>query len=170
MCTGRRSNCPFFSSLTESLELPRLVSESPSSDSENQVWGDLLSRFLQFAHPTPHQKRLSTPTTTAKVYNGIAPTDPNPAGFIVLLDHIDISNSFRAAEAQAIWSTAYSSGHLAFSALAEMQQRVAYMKASSRRRYPSHSQKRDCIFSDWYVIRYTDYLLAEIGLILHRAN
>jgi dimethylaniline monooxygenase (N-oxide forming) len=77
-----------------------------------------------------------------------------------------MSNSFRAAEAQAMWSTAYFSGHLALPTLAEMQQSVAYMNAFSRRRYPSHGQKGDCVFFE--LVWYTDHLLAEVGLKSHR--
>ncbi|TGO75751.1 hypothetical protein BELL_0194g00010 [Botrytis elliptica] len=120
------------------------------------AYGDLIShadhvvhcRFPQLTYPPPHQKRLSTPTTTAKLYNGIAPLDPNHAGSIDFLGQINICNSLRAAEAQAIWSTAYPCGHLALSTLAEMQQRVAYTNGFSRRRYPSHGQKGGCISID----------------------
>lgn len=172
--TGWKSNYPFFSpSLAESLGLPHPVPEAASSNSESELWESLLtqadnlvlSRFPQLAHPPPHHRRPS-PTTTAKLYNGIAPLDSNHTSSIVFLGHVDISNSFRAAEAQAIWSTAYLSGHMTLPALAEMQQRVAYMNAFSRRRYPSHGQTGSCIFFE--LIWYTDYLLAEVGLKSHR--
>lgn len=60
------------------------------------------------------------------------------------------------------------SGHLTLPALERMQQRVAYMNAFSRRRYPSRGQNGDCVFFE--LIWYTDFLLAEVGLKSHRPS
>ncbi|KAF4627203.1 hypothetical protein G7Y89_g10950 [Cudoniella acicularis] len=71
-----------------------------------------------------------------------------------------------AAEAQAIWTTAYLDGSIGLPPLQQAQKEVAYMNAFSRRRYPSHGQKGDCLFFE--LVWYTDNLLEDVGLKSHR--
>lgn len=167
--TGWKSNYPFFSQeLARSLGLPH----SPEEDSEQETktWTSLLeaadrqviAEFPQLEHPPPHRKP-DVPTTTAKLYKGIAPLEDHSAAF---LGHTDISNAFRAAEAQAIWTTAYLDGSISLPPLEQARQEVAYMNAFSKRRYPSHGETGDCLFFE--LVWYTDKLLEDVGLKSHR--
>ncbi|PQE12547.1 hypothetical protein CJF30_00002425 [Rutstroemia sp. NJR-2017a BBW] len=163
--TGWKSSYPFLSStLSKSLGLPQQYQK------EDETWKALLktadqlvlTKFPQLAHPPPNL-RPTTPTTTSKLYKGIAPLSDQS---IVFLGHIDISNSFRAAEAQAIWSTAYFDNKVTMPPLEQAQKDVAYMNAFSKRRYPTHGQKGDCFFFE--LVWYTDALMDEVGLRSHR--
>jgi dimethylaniline monooxygenase (N-oxide forming) len=163
--TGWKSSYPFFTShLSQTLGLPQ------QHQAETKTWEALLSTadqqvlagFPQLAHPPAHL-RTTTPTTTSKLYRGIAPLEDLS---IVFLGHIDISNSFRAAEAQAIWSTAYFDSKVTMPSLEQAQQDVAYMNAFSKRRYPTHGQKGDCFFFE--LVWYTDALMDDVGLRSHR--
>jgi len=164
--TGWKSSYPFFSQeLVQLLGLPY-----PLQKNEIEPWTTLLdiadsrvlSNFPQLADPPRHLKR-EIPTTTAKLYKGMAPLKDHT---IIFLGHIDISNSFRAAEAQSIWATSYLDGSLVLPPLEQLEEEVAYMNAFSKRRYPSRGQKGDCIFFE--LIWYTDDLLNDVGLKSHR--
>jgi len=164
--TGWRSNYPFFSQdMVQSLGLPY-----PLLVNEIDPWTDLLriadsrviSNFPQLANPPPYVKP-DILTTTSKLYKGMVPLEDRT---IVCLGYVDISNSFRAAEAQAIWATAYLDRSIVLPPLEQLKEEVAYMNAFSRRRYPSHGQKGDCIFFE--LIWYTDDLLNDVGLTSHR--
>ncbi|PQE08135.1 hypothetical protein CJF31_00008207 [Rutstroemia sp. NJR-2017a BVV2] len=163
--TGWKSSYPFFTSpLSQTLGLPQ------QHQGETETWKALLNtadqlvltKFPQLAHPPPNL-RPTTPTTTSKLYKGIAPLEDQS---IVFLGHIDISNSFRAAEAQAIWSTAYFDNKVTMPPLEQAQKDVAYMNAFSKRRYPTHGQKGDCFFFE--LVWYTDALMNDVGLGSHR--
>ena len=164
--TGWQSSYPFFSKdLLQSLGLPCLLENNeidPWTTLLNAADDRVLSNFPQLAHPPPHLKP-DVPTSTTRLYRGIAPLEDHTIAF---LGHIDISNSFRAAEAQAIWSTAYLDGSMALPSLEQMKSEVAYMNAFSKRRYPSHGQKGDCAFFE--LVWYTDGLLNDVGLTSHR--
>lgn len=166
--TGWKSNYPFFSQeQVASLGLPRPLKDS---EQESKDWTTLLdtadrqvlASFPQLGQPPPHLKS-NTPTITAKLYKGIAPLEDHTIAF---LGHINISNSFRTAEAQAIWTTAYFDGSISLPSLEQAQKEVAYMNAFSKRRYPSQGQKGDCLFFE--LISYTDNLLGDVGLKSHR--
>ncbi|CAG8956469.1 hypothetical protein HYFRA_00003854 [Hymenoscyphus fraxineus] len=165
--TGWKSNYPFFSSAqVAALGLPRALE---GSDQESETWKTLLERadkkvvanFPQLGNPPPFLKRAAA--TTAKLFKGIAPLEDNSIAF---LGHINISNSFRVADAQAIWATAYFDGSINLPPLKEMTEEVAYMNAFSKRRYPSQGQKGDCLFFE--LVWYTDNLLEDVGLKSHR--
>jgi len=166
--TGWKSNYPFFShERVASLGLPHSLQDP---EQESETWKILLeaadrqvlAKFPQLGHPPPH-RNPDTRSTTAKLYKGIAPLEDNSIAF---LGHINISNSFRAAEAQAIWTTAYLDGSIGLPPLEQAQKEVAYMNAFSKRRYPSQGQKGDCLFFE--LVWYTDDLLANVGLKSHR--
>jgi hypothetical protein len=163
--TGWKSNYPFFSQKrVVSLGLPHDAAQ------ESEIWTSLLetadrqvlAKFPQLGNPPPHRKP-NTPSTTAKLYKGIAPLEDDSIAF---LGHINISNSFRAAEAQAIWTTAYFDGSISLPSMEQAQKEVAYMNAFSKRRYPSQGQKGDCLFFE--LVWYTDDLLGTVGLKSHR--
>ena len=145
---------------------------SPDDDSreESERWKKLLQiadqRVLrehpQLAHP-PEYKEPRTSTTTARLYNCIAPLQNSS---IIFLGRALLSNSFRTAEAQAIWATAFLDGSFKIPPLDQARKEVAYMNAFSKRRYPSHGAAGDCIFFE--LVSYTDKLMRDIGLTSHR--
>lgn len=167
--TGWTSNYSFFDfGLIRSLGLPHPA--EVESEAETMPWKSfleaadkqVLASFPQLACPPPHRKPKGI-TTTAKLYKGILPLEDRS---IVFLGHLDISNGFRSAEAQGIWTTAYFDGNVKLPSLTQMQKEVAYMNAFSKRRYPSRGQKGDCIFFE--LVWYTDDLLANVNLVSHR--
>ena len=170
--TGWKTNYPFLPpSLTIQLGLPHPTDDDTVQDRE--LWTALLdeadkrviAEFPYLRNPPQHvQPSESTKaTTTARLYNAIAPlTDPS----IVFLGRAHLSNSFRMAEAQAIWATAYFDGKATIPPIDQAQKEVAYMNAFSRRRYPSKGWRGEYIFFE--LVWYTDKLLAEVGLNSHR--
>ena len=167
--TGWKSNYPFFSTRQAySLGLPHSLEEDSLEDSK--LWASLLesadrrvlAEFPILETPPPYKKHTVS-TTTTRLYNCIAPlNDPS----VVMLGRAHLSNSFRMAEAQAIWATAYFDGNVKLPPLEQAQRDIAYMNACSRRRYPSHGAAGDYIFFE--LISYTDKLLGEVGLKSHR--
>ena len=124
----------------------------------------VLSDFPILEHP-PQYKKSDVVTTNIRLYNCIAPLeDPS----VVFLGRAHLSNSFRTAEVQAIWATAYFDGNVRIPSRAQAQQDIAYMNALSKRRYPSHGAAGDYLFFE--LIWYTDKLLAEVGLKSHRKS
>ncbi|ESZ98416.1 hypothetical protein SBOR_1197 [Sclerotinia borealis F-4128] len=159
----------FSPALGQSLGLPHfpVVQNQKETDLWKQLHEDadrqVIANFPLLKHPPPHREPSPSTTTTQKLYKGIAPLeDPS----IAFLGAIDISNSFRAAETQAIWTTAYFDGNINLPPLEQMQKEVAYMHAFSQRRYPTRGQKGDCFFFE--LVWYTDALLHEVGLSSHR--
>ncbi|KAG8527394.1 uncharacterized protein KY384_007546 [Bacidia gigantensis] len=173
--TGWKSHQPFFSpSLAASLGLPHFARTDTPEDAK--LWTSLLaaadkrvlSNMPVLAHPPPHKKADGEEMTTLRLYNAIAPLSTISDRSIVFLGRAHTSNSFRAAEAQAIWSTAYLSGHLdgKLPALEEARRRTAYMNQASRRRYPTRGREGDCFVFE--IVSYTDRLVEEVGLRSHR--
>lgn len=167
--TGWDTRCRLFSeSMTIALGLPH----NPEDDDPKtrQHWdtllasadAEILSRFPILEDPPINESPAIT-STTARLYNCIAPLD-DPS--VVFLGHAHSSNSFRAAEAQAIWATAYLDDSIKLPARDQAEHEVATMSAMSRRRYPTQGQTGDCIFFE--LIWYTDKLLDEVGLKSHR--
>ena len=62
----------------------------------------VLAHFPVLANPPPHLKRPAENTGT-KLYNGISTLNDDSIAFV---GHVLLSNSFRNAEAQAVWTTA----------------------------------------------------------------
>ena len=167
--TGWKSYCPYFSKeQAHSLGLPH----SPEEDSpeEAKLWSSLLeaadrrvlSEFPLLNHPPPH-KKAEVAKTTMRLYNCMAPLED---ASVVFLGYGHLSNSFRTAEGQAIWATAFFDGRKLLPPLHQAQQEVAYMNAFSRRRYPSHGAAGDYFFFE--LVWYTDKLMKEAGLTSHR--
>lgn len=137
---------------------------------ESRKWQSLLNeadnmvvkQFPQLADPPPYFKH-PTKTTTSKLYNCIAPLNDNSIAFV---GHILLSNSFRSAEAQAIWTTAFFDENVHLPDTEQAEREVAYMNAFSRRRYPSHGAASNYFHFD--LVGYTDRLMADIGLKSHR--
>ena len=167
--TGWTKNYPFLSQkLVVDLGLPHALEEDRANESEK--WSALLAaadkqvleRFPQLANPPPYFHH-SNKTTTLRLYNCMAPlTDDS----IVFLGNIQLSNSFRTAEAQATWATAYFDGVVKLPELEQAEKEVAYMNAFSRRRYPSHGSMGDYFHFD--LVGYTDKLLNDVGVKSHR--
>ena len=169
--TGWNANYPFLSSQQVSeLGLPH--DPSKDSEEERQSWNALLDaadrQILEaypiLARPPPDCKPISdTNLTPARLYHGIASlTDPS----IIFLGRARLSNNFRGAEAQAIWSTAYWDGHATIPPIPQALRDVAYMNAFSRRRYPSRGVDGINFHTD--LVWYTDALLCGAGLRSHR--
>ncbi|KAL8832091.1 MAG: hypothetical protein Q9191_000470 [Dirinaria sp. TL-2023a] len=167
--TGWNYDYPFFTKeQAQTFGLP----QHPQNDlpEHTELWDTLLknadrqvlSNFPILKSPPPH-RRSEVPTTTNRLYNGIAPLGDTS---IVFLGRSHLSNSFRTAEAQAIWATAYFDGNFKLPPLEEAQRQIAYMNALSRRRYPSRGIAGDYLFFE--LIWYTDKLLADVGLKSHR--
>lgn len=167
--TGWSAQYPFFSKdLTCSLGLPHHPEDDSLADS--QLWNGLvnvaeqqvLADYPILEHPPPH-KTAKVPTTSLRMYNGIAPLeDPS----VVFLGRVHLSNAFRTSEAQAIWATAYFDGNVKMPPIEQAQRDIAYMNALSRKRYPSHGAAGDYLF--FGLVWYTDRLLEEVGLRSHR--
>ena len=169
--TGWESAYTYFSKdETKRLGLPHSVTEDDRE--EAKLWGELLQTadrkvlrdHPQLANPPPHkQPSTTTTTTTTRLYNCMAPLHDRS---VVFLGRALLSNSFRTAEAQSIWATAYFDGSFKLPPLDEARKEVAYMNAFSRRRYPSHGVNGDCIFFE--LVSYTDKLLRDLDLHSHR--
>ena len=167
--TGWRSTYPFLSNQqASSLGLPHPPDEDSPEDAK--LWDSLLEsadrrvldEFPILKNPPPYKKAEAS-TTTARLYNCIAPLQDSS---VVMLGRAHVSNSFRAAEAQAIWATAYFDGNVKLPSLGQARREVAYMNAFSKRRYPSHGAAGDYLFFE--LVWYTDRLLEEVGLKSHR--
>jgi dimethylaniline monooxygenase (N-oxide forming) len=122
----------------------------------------VITQFPQLAHPPPHFKR-PTKTTATRLYNCIAPLGDKTIAF---LGDIYLSNSFRTAEAQAIWATAYFDGEVELPPREEAEKEITYMAAFSKRRYPSHGASGNYFHMD--LVGYTDKLMQDVGLVSHR--
>ena len=168
--TGWTSSYPFLNDAQAgALGLPH----PPELDTKEQreLWRALLdiadqkvlADYSYLKNPPQYRRPTLPANTTARLYNCIASLKDDS---IVFLGRAHLSNSFRTAEAQAIWATAYFDGNVKLPPRYEMQQRVAYMNALSRRRYPTKGADGDYLFFE--LISYTDRLMEEAGLCSHR--
>lgn len=167
--TGWKSSYEFFSKeQANNLGLPHSLREEAPEQAE--LWTSLLveadervlADFPMLNSPPPH-KKPNVQTTTLRLYNAIASLD-DPS--IVFLGRAHLSNSFRTAEAQAIWATAYFDGNVKIPPTEQAQKEIAYMNAFSRRRYPSRGAAGDFLFFE--LVWYTDKLMEEVGIKSHR--
>ncbi|EED15453.1 dimethylaniline monooxygenase, putative [Talaromyces stipitatus ATCC 10500] len=167
--TGWNSSYPFFTNEQASqLGLPH----QPSASTEDQTWKDLIKQAdaeilrtypILGSPPTDAKFVGGDNLTPARLYNGMASlSDPS----ILFLGRARMSNNFRAADAQAIWATAYWDGHVTLPPLGEAKRQVAYMNALSRRRYPTRGADGVNFHAD--LVYYTDKLACEAGLSSHR--
>ena len=88
----------------------------------------VLEQFPVLANPPSHFERL-TKSTGTRLYNGIAPLNDDS---IACLGHILLSNSFRNAEAQAIWTTAFFDKRMVLPETEQAEKEIACMNAFSR--------------------------------------
>ena len=169
--TGWKPIYPFFCrAQCHALGLPHPFKEDSAEEAE--TWNCLLeaadrritSEFPLLSHPPVHQKPDFS-LTTSRLYNCIAPLTDSSIAFF---GHAHLSNSFRTAEAQAIWTTAYFDGSICLPPLEQAQKEVAYMNAFSRRRYPSHGARGDYLFLE--LVWYSDRLMEQVGLRSHRGR
>jgi len=141
---------------------------------ESRVWQQAVAELADstivkdypiLAHP-PEETKVWTVKrrTPARLYQGIAPLNDDS---IVFLGHTRMSNGFLRAEAQAIWATAFFDGRVKMGSAEEAREKVAYMNAFSRRRYPYDRDGVGVNFSKDF-IWYTDGLLVKAGLTSHR--
>jgi len=153
------------------LGLPHDVVDDSIDDS--RVWQQLLSLadstivrdYPILAHP-PEETRVWTikRRTPARLYQGIAPLNDDS---IVFLGQARMANGFLRAEAQAIWATAFFDRRVKMGSVEDAREKVAYMNAFSRRRYPYDRDGVGVNFSKDF-IWYTDSLLVEAGMTSHR--
>ena len=167
--TGWSQHYPFFSKdQIVGLGLPH----DPTEDNkeESLKWDKLLDaadkrvleQFPVLASPPPHFKHPAKSTGT-RLYNGITPLSDDSIAFV---GHVLLSNSFRNAEAQAIWTTAYFDKNVSLPETEQAEREIAYMNAFSKRRYPSHGATGAYFHFD--LVGYTDKLMRDIGLKSHR--
>ena len=123
---------------------------------------EVVARFPQLADP-PTFFKPPRKTTATRLYNCIASLSDDS---ILFLGGIYLSNSFRTAEAQAIWATAFLDGKVKLPPQKQAEREIAYMTAFSNRRYPSHGATGNYFHMD--LIGYTDKLLQDVGLVSHR--
>ena len=114
--TGWKFDYPFFPPKKQAYALGLPHSPEEDSPEDAKLWKFLLesadqrvlAEFPILKSPPPH-KKPEVPTTTMRLYNCIAPLeDP----LVVFLGRAYLSNSFRTAEARAIWATAYFDGNV----------------------------------------------------------
>lgn len=171
--TGWVSSYPFFTAeQTAQLGLPH---QPDTSSTEEQTWeslsqkadAEILQTFPILGHPPPDAKPVggedTTSFTPARLYQGMAPLNDSS---ILFLGRARMSNNFRAADAQAIWATAYWDGHVSLPPSDEAKRQVAYMNALSRRRYPTRGVDGINFHAD--LVHYTDKLACEAGIFSHR--
>ena len=167
--TGWLTKYPFLSTQQSvQLGLPHAKNDDPPETARK--WElllqaadkEVIARFPQLANPPACFKRPQT-TTTTRLYNCIAPlTDSS----IVFLGAAYLPNAFRAAEAQAIWATAYLDGNFQLPLQDQAEQEIEYMAAFSNRRYPNHGAAGNYFNMD--LVGYTDKLVHDVGLVSHR--
>jgi len=132
------------------------------SDLDEQTDREILHQFPSLVNPPTHAPpdMLRTPF---RLYKMIAsPADPT----IAFLGHINVGNSFRAAECQALWTVAYFDGNIPLPPKATMEREISRTVSWCRRRYPYRGGSGVWLYYD--LLPYTDDLLAHIGLSSHR--
>lgn len=167
--TGWSQHYPF---LSKEQVVEYGLPHDPEDDNEEEAekWNALidaadkqvLKQFPALANPPPDFKRPPKSTGT-RLYNGITPQNDDSIAFV---GHVLLSNSFRNAEAQAIWTTAYFDENLRLPETEQAEKEIAYMNAFSKRRYPSHGATG--AFFHFDLVGYTDKLMRDIGLTSHR--
>ncbi|KAF7902103.1 uncharacterized protein EAF01_007401 [Botrytis porri] len=153
------------------------------SEEEARIWDSLtenatreiLTSFPKLRNPpdsmhTQGQKETTQaiPSTPTRLYKFLAPLNDLPDPSLVFLSHVHLSNAFRLAEAQALWTTAYFSSHLSLPGLREARCEVAYQNGFSKLRYPAHGEGGNYFHVD--LVGYTDALVREVGLGSYRGG
>lgn len=167
--TGWSRHYPFFAK-EQAVKFGLPHAPEGDDNEESSKWETLLkaadqqviAQFPQLAHPPPYFEH-PTKTTATRLYNCIAPLGDSTIAF---LGDIYLSNSFRTAEAQAIWATAYFDGRVKLPPREEAEKEIAYMAAFSKRRYPSHGATGNYFHMD--LVGYTDKLMKDVELVSHR--
>lgn len=169
--TGWDARYPFISEeQANALGLP--CDFHQQSPEQRRMWEELTARadeqilrdFPMLATP-PEPGRRQGKRTPARLWAGIASlSDPS----IVFLGRVYLANSFRVAEVQAIWATAYLDGTIAQPQIDQARWEVAYMNAFSKWRYPAYGADGLFFFND--LLGYTDKLLRDVGLKSHRRD
>ncbi|MCJ1244424.1 monooxygenase [Trapelia coarctata] len=167
--TGWQPSLSFFTS-TEAAELGLSTLQLDMDPEKAQKWKDLdeqtdrevVQQFPALANPPAHAPP-DTSRTPFRLYKMIAsPNDPT----IAFLGHINVGNSFRAAECQALWVVAYFDGNLNLPPKTAMEHEISRAVSWCRRRYPYRGASGVWLYYD--LLPYTDDLLAHIGLTSHR--
>lgn len=115
-----------------------------------------------------HEATRTISTTPTLLYNLLAPLNDLENHSLIFLSHIHLSNAFRLAEAQAIWSTAYLSSRLSLPPVENARREIAHQNTFSKLRYPAHGERGNCFHLD--LIGYTDKLMRDVGLWSHRGR
>ncbi|MCJ1388705.1 monooxygenase [Xylographa bjoerkii] len=148
------------------LGLPHSIDQATTND---LVWSKLqteadhqvLAQFPGLASPPDYYKK-PTSLTPYRLYNSMASLNDDS---IVILGYIFVPNSFRAAEVQAIWATAYLDKQIVLPSAMEMQAQIALLNAWCKRRYLNNGDGGNYLHYD--LIGYTDTLLRQLGLSYH---
>ncbi|ESZ97631.1 putative dimethylaniline monooxygenase [Sclerotinia borealis F-4128] len=148
--------------------LPHLPKDDP--EPEAKMWASpleiadqqVVAEFPKLGNPPDHFQKASA-STPSRLYNGIAPLNDDS---IVFVGHVVLSNAFRAAEAQAIWVTAYFDHNVKLPSNEQAIKEVAYANAFSKRQYPAHGATGNYFHLD--LVGYTDKLMADVGLTSHK--
>lgn len=171
--TGWKPSYTFFSKAQLiHLGLPHNLDDQQPSDTT--LWTELqcradnqvLSRFPLLSRP-PTYYRKSRTTTPYRLYNFIAPINDADRS-IAFVGHVQVTNAFRAAECQAIWTTAYLDEQFILPSVEAMRAEVAIINAWCARRYLNNGLLGNYLHYD--MIGYTDKLLKEVGLMSHRKS
>ncbi|KAJ8065573.1 hypothetical protein OCU04_006252 [Sclerotinia nivalis] len=167
--TGWVHKYPF---LTQNQVVEFGLPHHPAEDPEPvaKTWAGLLetadrqvvAEFPKLGDPPKHYHKENN-TTPSRLYNGIAPLNDDS---IVFVGHVVLSNAFRAAEAQAIWITAYFDRNVKLPSEEQAKKEIAYANAFSKRRYPAHGATGNYFHLD--LVGYTDKLMADVGLKSHK--
>lgn len=167
--TGWSQHYPFFSK-KQVIELG--LPHDPEDDDKDlyQNWNSLLdaadqqvlTQFPVLANPPLNLKHPKKNTGT-RLYTDITPLNDDSIAFV---GHILLSNSYRNAEAQAIWTIAYFDKNIELPETEKAEKEIAYMNAFSKRRYPTHGATGAYFHFD--LVAYTDKLMRDIGLKAHR--
>lgn len=137
--TGWSQHYPFFSKKqVVEFGLPH----DPEDDDKDsyQKWTSLLDAADQqvlmqspaLADPPPNL-RYPNKNTGTRLYNGITPLNDDSIAFV---GHMLLSYSFRNAEAQAIWTTAYFDKKIELPETKQAKKEIAYMNAFSKVKIP----------------------------------
>lgn len=98
---------------------------------------DIVTQFPKLRNPPVHHHNIPC-TTPFRLYRCIAPPDDNSIAFV---GFIELANSFRGAECQAIWATAYLDNNMQLPSRSQREAKIAKVNVYCRRRYLSSGER-----------------------------
>ncbi|KAF1996572.1 FAD/NAD(P)-binding domain-containing protein [Amniculicola lignicola CBS 123094] len=167
--TGFQNGFPFFDAEERArlgLPHPRPADETAKEweKLEKEADQEVLRKYPKLAKApviqSPDDPKTKTPN---RLYNCITPVEDHTIAFV---GNIYVPNGFRAAEVQAIWTTALFDGMVQLPSKAAIQKDVAWVNAFINRRYPTHGSLGN--YFQYDMMGYIDRLLSQVGLSSHR--